>query len=175
MCVCTQSCPILFDPMDCSLPGSSVHGIFPGKNTGVGCHFLLQRIFPTQVLNARLPHWQVDSSPPAPEKPMYVYIYAYLHKPAYSLNPIFCTSQRAKTFFSYKNSKVETRADWNFLFRPSCLHKQYFCLHMCIHTYFFIKKRDFNCLGHVWHFCDPMDCSPPSSSVHGILQARILE
>ena len=23
--------------------------------------------------------------------------------------------------------------------------------------------------------CDPMDCSPPGSSVHGILQARILE
>ena len=23
--------------------------------------------------------------------------------------------------------------------------------------------------------CDPMDCSPPSSSVHGILQARILK
>ena len=31
-----QSCPILSDPMDCSLPGSSVHGIFPGKSTGVG-------------------------------------------------------------------------------------------------------------------------------------------
>ena len=31
----------LSDPMDCSLPGSSVHGIFPGKNTGVGCHCLL--------------------------------------------------------------------------------------------------------------------------------------
>ena len=28
--------------MDCSPPGSSVHGIFPSKNTGVGCHFLLQ-------------------------------------------------------------------------------------------------------------------------------------
>ena len=27
--------------MDCSLPGSSVHGIFPGKSTGVGCHCLL--------------------------------------------------------------------------------------------------------------------------------------
>ena len=24
-------------------------------------------------------------------------------------------------------------------------------------------------------FCDPIDCSPPGSSVHGILQARILE
>ena len=28
------------DPMDCSLPGISVHGISPGKNTGVGCHAL---------------------------------------------------------------------------------------------------------------------------------------
>ena len=36
-----QSCPTLCDPMDCSLPGSSVYGDFPGKNTGMGCHFLL--------------------------------------------------------------------------------------------------------------------------------------
>ena len=42
------SCPTLFDPMDCSPPGSSVHGDSPGKNTGVGCHALLQGIFPTQ-------------------------------------------------------------------------------------------------------------------------------
>ena len=38
-----QSSPTLSDPMDCSLPGSSVHGIFPGKSTGVGCHCLLHR------------------------------------------------------------------------------------------------------------------------------------
>ena len=37
-----QSCLTLCDPMDCSPPGSSVHGDFPGKNTGVGCHALLQ-------------------------------------------------------------------------------------------------------------------------------------
>ena len=36
-----QSCPTLCDPRDGSPPGSSVHGIFPGKNTGVGCHCLL--------------------------------------------------------------------------------------------------------------------------------------
>ena len=36
-----QSCPTLHDPMDCSLPGSSVYGIFPGNSTGVGCHCLL--------------------------------------------------------------------------------------------------------------------------------------
>ena len=30
-------------------------------------------------------------------------------------------------------------------------------------------------LNHVWLFCNPIDYSPPGSSVHGILQARILE
>ena len=44
-CIHTQSYPTLCHPMDYSPPGSSVHGISPGKNTGVGCHFLLQGIF----------------------------------------------------------------------------------------------------------------------------------
>ena len=35
----------------------------PGKNTGVGCHALLQRIFLTQGLNLCLLHWQADSLP----------------------------------------------------------------------------------------------------------------
>ena len=48
--------------MDCSLPGSSVHGDSPGQNTGVGSHSLLQGIFPTQGLNPGLPSaLQVDS------------------------------------------------------------------------------------------------------------------
>ena len=42
--------------MDCSPPGSSVHRDSPGKNTGMGCHALLQGIFPTQGLNPGLPH-----------------------------------------------------------------------------------------------------------------------
>ena len=51
----------LCNPTDCSLSSSSVHGIFPGKNTGLGCHFFLQGIFPTQRLNPDLLcflHWQ---------------------------------------------------------------------------------------------------------------------
>ena len=32
-----------------------------------------------------------------------------------------------------------------------------------------------SCLSHIWLCVDPMDCSPPGSSVHGILQKRILE
>ena len=42
---------------------------FPGKNTGVGCHALLQGVFPTQGLNPRLLcllRWQVGSLPVAP-------------------------------------------------------------------------------------------------------------
>ena len=52
----------LRDPIDYSLRGSSVHGV-PGKNTGMGCHFLLQGIFPTQGSNLHLLHWQMDSLP----------------------------------------------------------------------------------------------------------------
>ena len=47
--------------MDCSPLGSSVD--FPGKKTGVGFHFLLQGIFPTQGSNLCLRHWQADSLP----------------------------------------------------------------------------------------------------------------
>ena len=44
--------------MDYSPPGSSVQSDSPGKNTGKGCHALLQRIFPTEVLNEGLLHYK---------------------------------------------------------------------------------------------------------------------
>ena len=50
-------------------PGSSVHGDSPGKNSGVGCHALLQGIFPTQGWNPHLRgllHWQEGSLPLVP-------------------------------------------------------------------------------------------------------------
>ena len=59
-----QSSPTLDDPMDCSPPGSSVHRDSPGKNTGVGCHDLLQGIFPTQGSNPGLPHCRQILEPP---------------------------------------------------------------------------------------------------------------
>ena len=51
LCLAAQSGPTLCNPMDCSPPGSSIQGDSTGKNTGVGCHALLQGIFPTQGLN----------------------------------------------------------------------------------------------------------------------------
>ena len=51
--VCAKSCPTL---SDCSLSGSYPWD-FPGKNTGVGCHFLLQGIFPIREWNLGLLHY----------------------------------------------------------------------------------------------------------------------
>ena len=60
------SCSVVsdsYDPMDCSptrllCPWDSL-----GKNTGVGCHFVLQGISPTQGSSPYLLHWQVNSLP----------------------------------------------------------------------------------------------------------------
>ena len=64
MCVCVCACTLIHmltqsshcDPKDCSPPGCPVRGDSPGKNTGVGCHALLQGIFPTQGSNSGLSH-----------------------------------------------------------------------------------------------------------------------
>ena len=70
--VCAKSlqlCPSLCDSMDYRPLGFSVHGNSPDKNTGVGCHALLQGIFPTQGSNPSLLcllGWQVGSLPLAP-------------------------------------------------------------------------------------------------------------
>ena len=84
LCLAAQSCPTLWDPMDYSLPGSSVHGDSPGKNTGVGYHALLQGIIPTQGSNPdllRLLHWQAGSLPLVlPGKPSK--LLTILHSPA---------------------------------------------------------------------------------------------
>ena len=72
VCVCAkllQSCPTLCKPMDSSPPGSSVQEDSPGKDTGVGCHALLQGIFPTQGSIQRLLcllQWQAGSLPLVP-------------------------------------------------------------------------------------------------------------
>ena len=92
VCMCAQSCLTLCNPVGCSSPGFSgifrlpwdflwdfhasmgfswdFHRIFmgfpwdfPGKNTRVGCHFLLQGIFPKRGLNLVSPELQADSLP----------------------------------------------------------------------------------------------------------------
>ena len=93
-----QLCPTLRDPMDCSLPGSSIHGIFQARELEWGAI-----AFST-------------ASPLLPCKWVHPYHLSRLHAAA-----------AAKSL-------------------QSCLT-----------------------------LCDPMDCSLPGSSVHGIFQARVLE
>ena len=63
-----QSCPTLCNPIDGSPPGSPIPGILPGKNTGVGCHFLLQCVKVTSESEVAQPcptlSNPVDRSPP---------------------------------------------------------------------------------------------------------------
>ena len=54
-----QSCLTLCNPMNCSLPNCSPLSMeFSRQNTGVGCHSLLQSIFPTQGSNLGLLHFR---------------------------------------------------------------------------------------------------------------------
>ena len=99
-----QSCPNLCNPMS-SLPGFLCPWDSPGKNTGVGCHTLLQGIFLTERSNLCLLHFRHI---------------------LYSL--------------SHLGSSLKSEV------AQSCPT-----------------------------LCDPIDCSLPGSSVHGIFQARVLE
>ena len=77
----TQSCLTLCDPIVCSLPVSSVCGClwdFPGKNTGIGRHSLLQGIFLTLGLNPHLLDWQAGSLPLSHLGSQYVWVYCPL-------------------------------------------------------------------------------------------------
>ena len=83
VCVGAQSLSCVWclcDPIDCNPSGSFVHGLFPGKSTGVVCHFLLQGIFP----NLRLLHWWADSL-----------LLSYLGSPGWhrDTNPVFIQTE----------------------------------------------------------------------------------
>ena len=93
----------------------------PGKHTGVGCHFLLQGIFPTQGSNPGFPHYR-------------------------------------QTLYRLSHREVQ---DWK--------GKHKVTLGVCVCVCVCVKSFQW-CLTPY-----PMDCSPPGSSVQGILQARILE
>ena len=99
---------------------------FPGKITGVGCHFLLQGIFPTQESNPGLPNcWQT----------------------------LYCLSHKGATVHG-----VAKKSD------------------MTEHTYTAAAAAAAAAAAKLLQscptLCDPMDCSLPGSSVHGIAKSR---
>ena len=116
-----QSCLTLCDPMDCSLPGSSVHGIF----------------------QARVLEWSAIA-----------FSNFNLTKPQISVRSLFyrqeiADSQRHKITFPVSRLPLTLREMEHL---AQCVLVTESCQTLC----------------------DPMDCSLPGSSVHGIFQARIL-
>ena len=97
LCLVAQLCLTLCDPMECSPPGSSVHGDSPGKNTGVGCPALLQGIFPIQGLNPGLLHYR-----------------RILYRLSYQRSPDTVVLAKTEEFFSELEQKTQT----NFLANP---------------------------------------------------------
>ena len=70
VCACMLSCVQLFPTTRTVTRQAPLSMDFPGKYTGVGFHFLLQGLFPTQGSNLcplHLLHWQVDFPPGKPK------------------------------------------------------------------------------------------------------------
>jgi len=127
-----QSCPTLWDPMDCSTPGFPVH------------HQLLE---PTQIHV----HWVSDTVQPS--HPL------SSHSPVFQSFPASGSVSYNSTSLMYERFNLLTQAP-----SKGSKSKHYHIGHsVCVSTQ--------SCLT----FCNPMDCSPPGSSVRGIFQARILE
>lgn len=73
--MCMAICSVISNscnPMDCSMPVSSVHGIFQVENMRVGFHFLLQSIFPKSNHLLCLLEIQADSLPTEPQENIYL-------------------------------------------------------------------------------------------------------
>ena len=155
-----QSCPTLRNPLDCSLPGSSVHGILQAKSTGVGCHFLLQCM-------------KVKSESEVAQSCLTLHDPLDCSLPGSSVHGIFQARVLEWGAIAFSNTIMR-----------NCI------LSFHISTYyelsvFYVASQSSMQLLFEWlkvkaaqscpTLCNPLDCSLPGSSVHGILQARILE
>ena len=141
-----------------SLPGSSIHGILQARILEC-CHFLLQGIFPTQGLNLCLLHWQADSLPLS-------------HLGSSCVSYCSCRCQVASAMSDsegpHRWQPIRLCRPWN---SPG--------KNTGVGCHFLLQCTKVKRESEVAHSCltcsDPMDYSLPGSSIHGILQARVLE
>ena len=95
--VCVLSHVWLCDPMDCSLPGSSVHGVFQ-KEYWRGCHFLLQGIFLIKPMSPALAGGFFTTEPPGKSQSIFTSLFKkkkkkwfFKFKPVLKSNIFMCT------------------------------------------------------------------------------------
>ena len=89
---------------------SSVHGESPGKNSGVGCHALLQGVFPTQGSNPDLPHcrWILNHLSHQGSPSMYMYFQCVY-------NLYMCVYN-----YLYNEILLSHKKEWSFAFFQQC-------------------------------------------------------
>ena len=127
---------------------------FPGKSTGVGCHFLLQGFFPTQGSNTSLLcllPWQ-EGSLPLSHSCTYCFFKAILHRlpSAKSLREDQTTTGHLKTSSSLF---LSSQKEWlTFQHRSDCLKREKFPLkHQKLRSSSFLPARQFVCrMRKVW-------------------------
>ena len=167
LCLVGQLCPALCDPMDWNLQGSSVHGEYPDKNIGVGCHALLQRIFPTQASNPGLLNWR-----------QILYHLSHQGSLTTGLTSNLNTADPGKTAPPAHVKRLLGYFHWSQLLGPASNSN------FLSKTASFGIKNTVKLLSHAaaakslqscTTLCDPIDGSPPGSPVPGILQARTPE
>jgi len=138
-CSVAQLCPTLSDPLDCSLPGSSVHSNSPGKNTGVGCHASSRG-----SSQPRSPALQADSLPSEP--PGKSHSLLIIHILCHS-GTCVKTDETTSTGHNHPESTVDIM-----VVHSVGLHR---CITACIHPYSVIQS--------IFHCCRRPLCFACSS------------
>ena len=157
MCLFVPSGSSLCNPMDYSLPGSSVLRNSPGQNTGVGSCSFLQGIFSTQGLNPGLLYWRWI-------------LYCLSHQGSLGFSCFCCciASVVSDSVHPHRRQPTRLRHPWD---SPGN--------NTGVGYHFLLQCMKVKSESEVPQLCptlsDPMDCSLPGSSIHGIFQARVLE
>ena len=142
-----QSCLTLCDPVDCSPPGSSVHGILQARSSGMGQY-----------------RWHTWAFPPALQ----------CHC-CWAMNRLLKQLLRWETHSQHMDASQENSSQCQGHVNPETVNTiqvQLLITEELLTTMSeWVSEVAQSCLT----LCDPMDCSLPGSSLHGILQARILE
>ena len=118
----TEFCPILCHPMDCSLPGSSVHGILQVRILECVAISSSRGSSQPRGSNLGLLHWQADSLPSEPPG-----------KPVYSLTTLFILvfTGRQGLGGDALFSESLVRAEWVCFIAPICRFSQTRVLSPC--------------------------------------------
>ena len=132
----------------------------PGENTGVGSHFLLQGIFPTQESNPCLQHWQADCLPLSHQgsPDLFSQVYKCMHAAA-AIAAKSC--QSCPTVRPHRRQPTRLPRPWDSPGKNTGVGCHF--LLQCVKV-----KSESEVAQSCQTLSNPMDCSLPGSSVHGI-------